>query len=61
MAYCVVNYFWRMMFSVILSTLILGIQMADTQEIEETPSEAHSGDASQKKQETRDEMLSRHR
>ncbi|KAL9430790.1 hypothetical protein AB3S75_021914 [Citrus x aurantiifolia] len=35
--------------------------MADTQEIEETPSEAHSGDASQKKQETRDEMLSRHR
>ncbi|KAK9201780.1 hypothetical protein WN944_016987 [Citrus x changshan-huyou] len=50
-----------MMFSVILSTLILGTQMADTQEIEETPSEAHSGDASQKKQETRDEMLSRHR
>ncbi|ESR57487.1 hypothetical protein CICLE_v10021031mg [Citrus x clementina] len=50
-----------MMFSVRLSTLILGTQMADTQEIEETPSEAHSGDASQKKQETRDEMLSRHR
>lgn len=49
------------MFSVIFSTLILGTQMADTQEIEETPSEAHSGDASQKKQETRDEMLSRHR
>ncbi|KAH9730240.1 OVARIAN TUMOR DOMAIN-containing deubiquitinating enzyme 5 [Citrus sinensis] len=40
---------------------MLGTQMADTQEIEETPSEAHSGDASQKKQETRDEMLSRHR
>lgn len=35
--------------------------MADTQEIGDTPSEVHSGDASQKKQETRDEMLSRHR
>lgn len=49
------------MFFVILSTLILGTQMADTQEMEDTPSEAHSADASQKKQETRDEMLSRHR
>lgn len=43
------------------STLILGAQMADNQEIEDGPSEAKSVDASQKKQETRDEMLSRHR
>ncbi|KAF2314959.1 hypothetical protein GH714_037331 [Hevea brasiliensis] len=33
----------------------------DTQEIEEKPSEAIPATASQKKQETRDEMLSRHR
>jgi hypothetical protein len=36
-------------------------QMADTQEIEDKTSEAISDDASQKKQETRDEMLARHR
>lgn len=36
-------------------------QMADTQEIEDKTSEATFDDASQKKQETRDEMLARHR
>lgn len=49
-----------MICSALLSTFILGTQMADTQEIEAT-TEVSSIDASQKKQETRDEMLSRHR
>ncbi|KAJ0112164.1 hypothetical protein Patl1_01075 [Pistacia atlantica] len=43
------------------STLVLGAQMADNQEIKDAPSEAKSVKASQKEQETRDEMLSRHR
>ncbi|KAJ0053718.1 hypothetical protein Pint_01045 [Pistacia integerrima] len=42
-------------------TLVLGAQMADNQEIKDAPSEAKSVKASQKEQETRDEMLSRHR
>ncbi|KAI9165090.1 hypothetical protein LWI28_007464 [Acer negundo] len=46
---------------VIYSTLLPGALMENCQEIEDKRSEVNSSDASSKKQETRDEMLSRHR